>query len=344
MHAPFIDGDLSQGNRIDSAWLNDINIAVYQALGAAGVAPTTAANVLDNLGFSAFVQTVIGAATAAALRTLLGSTTTGDALFVTASAAAARTLLGTQTVASAGRNIAGRTNSAAPNSKIDITADELIVKDSTGAAQALASVSVTVDITASGANGLDTGAEASSTWYYGWVIAKADGTTAGLLSASSSAPTMPSGYTYKALVSALYNNVSSNFNAYRQFGRRVFYEARQQTPIFAQTNTTEASASVATNIPPIATEMLFTHVSGATADAGGIGGITPYLRIVSGINYYATSWIIRGQGAGQLVQPPAWMGAIPNVGQNIYYLLDNVNGTGSQTLYVNGFTLPGGGE
>lgn len=38
---------------IGAAWLNDINIAVYRALGASGVAPTTAAQVISNLGLGA---------------------------------------------------------------------------------------------------------------------------------------------------------------------------------------------------------------------------------------------------------------------------------------------------
>jgi hypothetical protein len=48
----FVDGDLSAANRIVAAWLNDVNVAVYTALGAAGVAPTTAAAVIANLGIS----------------------------------------------------------------------------------------------------------------------------------------------------------------------------------------------------------------------------------------------------------------------------------------------------
>lgn len=44
----FIDRDLN--TPIVAAWLNDVNAAVYQALGASGVAPTTPTQVLTNLG------------------------------------------------------------------------------------------------------------------------------------------------------------------------------------------------------------------------------------------------------------------------------------------------------
>lgn len=51
------------------------------------------------------------------------------------------------------------------------------------------STTVTIDATTTGANGLDTGALAVSTWYYFYLIY--NGTTvSGLLSTSSSAPTM----------------------------------------------------------------------------------------------------------------------------------------------------------
>lgn len=51
--------------------------------------------------------------------------------------------------------------------------------------------------------GLDTGTAASNTWYYIWAIRKdSDATVDYLISTSSSSPTMPSGYTYKRLISA----------------------------------------------------------------------------------------------------------------------------------------------
>lgn len=75
---------------------------------------------------------------------------------------------------------------------------------------------ITVDITASGANGLDTGAEAADTWYYLWLIFNpTTEVVAGLLSTSPTSPTMPSGYTKKRLISAV-RNVSTDFNAFLQ--------------------------------------------------------------------------------------------------------------------------------
>lgn len=118
------------------------------------------------------------------------------------------------------KNLIITNNTATPNSQVDIDADEIVLKDSDGRAYLASAVNLTVNIAASGANGLDTGSEAISTWYYLWVIY--DGTTvAGLLSTSSTAPTLPSGYTYKALMGAIYNDGSSNFIKILQHGNRV---------------------------------------------------------------------------------------------------------------------------
>jgi len=82
---------------------------------------------------------------------------------------------------------------------------------------------ITMAITASGENGLDDGSEAANTWYYIWLIRKVDRTVAGLFSASSTAPVMPSGYTEKAIIGAVRNDASSNFLRFWQFNRRIMY-------------------------------------------------------------------------------------------------------------------------
>lgn len=69
---------------------------------------------------------------------------------------------------------------------------------------------ITASLASSGANGLDTGSETSSTFYYVWGIGKLDGTFALLLSLSATAPTMPAGYTYKRLLWGVANDGSSN--------------------------------------------------------------------------------------------------------------------------------------
>ena len=120
-------------------------------------------------------------------------------------------------------NIYATTNisSAANQTTVKITADKLTVLNSSNEMKVLTSVDVSPAITASGANGLDTGAEANSTWYYFYVIYNGT-TTAGLLSASNSSPTMPSGYTYKKFIGAIYNYSDGHFVELYQKGGKAY--------------------------------------------------------------------------------------------------------------------------
>ena len=57
IHATFVDNDTSSGNRVTASWLNDVNIAVYTALGTGGTAPTTATQVVNNLSTAIAAKT-----------------------------------------------------------------------------------------------------------------------------------------------------------------------------------------------------------------------------------------------------------------------------------------------
>lgn len=123
------------------------------------------------------------------------------------------------------RNLLLTNNAGTPNSQIDITADEVVLKSTGGRSYVASTVSVTVNI-ASGVtvNGLDAlPLEAASTWYYVWLIYKpSTGTMAGLLSLSSTVLVMPTGYSYKALVGAVRNDAGSNFLTVYQRDRRAW--------------------------------------------------------------------------------------------------------------------------
>jgi len=84
-------------------------------------------------------------------------------------------------------------------------------RDDTNIFNIVSSGTLTPSIAASGANGLDTGSEASDTWYSIWVIAGGGNPVASLLSVSSSSPTLPGTYTVKRRVGWVRNDGSSNF-------------------------------------------------------------------------------------------------------------------------------------
>lgn len=107
-------------------------------------------------------------------------------------------------------------------STIDINADLLSVEDIV-----LESVNLTVDITASDDDGLDTGTEASDTWYSIWVVTNDDGSSiSSLLSVSTTTPTLPSGKTKKRRVGWTRNNASSNLFDFIQYGENYMYRER----------------------------------------------------------------------------------------------------------------------
>lgn len=112
------------------------------------------------------------------------------------------------------------------NTSAVVTADEVMLESSTPGDFLLArSVNLTINSASVGANGLDTGTVAGSTWYSVWVIGKADGTIAGLLSTSATAPTLPTGYTYKARVGWVRTDGTANKYLLQtvQNGRRAQY-------------------------------------------------------------------------------------------------------------------------
>jgi hypothetical protein len=113
-------------------------------------------------------------------------------------------------------------------STVDVDADEIILHTTARGSYRATSVNLTIDITASGANGLDTGAEATGE-YQVWVIYnRSTDTVAGLLSLSTSAPTMPSGYTYKAWISSVKNRPGTDFIQFYQLGKNVLLDVAQK--------------------------------------------------------------------------------------------------------------------
>jgi len=148
----------------------------------------------------------------------------------------------------------------------DIDADGILLRTTIRGEYFAESVNLTVDITASGVNGLDTGSEASSTWYNLWVIYDGE-TVAGLLSTASTVETItfPSDYIYAGLVGSIFNNSSSDFIDYNQLGNSFYTGEAAQLSNGSATSPT--SISLITGIPPIAKIALgFSHV-----DAAGTG-------------------------------------------------------------------------
>lgn len=177
------------------------------------------------------------------------------------------------------------------NANISVSADEIVLENTGNSYQVVRGVSLTVSAAASGANGLDTGTLATSTWYSLWVIWNGT-TTAGLLSLSSTAPTMPAGYTHKARVGWVRTDGTANKYplAFKQAGRRVQYVVGASgnltaLPLMASgvlgtyvgsSSNTLAAVSVSPSVPPTASQIKV-HVSTANT--------TTYMFVAPNANY-----------------------------------------------------------
>lgn len=109
-----------------------------------------------------------------------------------------------------------------------ITADELVLPNTAnyGGAQRVTAASFQCILSNSGANGLDTGVVAGSTWYAVYAIGNGGNTYAGLCSLSGTSPTMPTGYTFrKRLGWVLTNGPGNALVSTIQSGRDVQYTA-----------------------------------------------------------------------------------------------------------------------
>lgn len=152
---------------------------------------------------------------------------------------------------------------------VSVSADEIVVEDASNSYQTLRNVSLTINSAGAGANGLDTGTLSASTWYAAWVIwNRATNTISGLLSLSSTAPTMPSGYTAKARVGWVRTDGTANKYplSFVQFGRNVQYKVAAGSNVASMpalfsgvqgstTTPTWVAVAVGAFVPPTASEI-----------------------------------------------------------------------------------------
>lgn len=110
------------------------------------------------------------------------------------------------------------------SSTVGIAATEAVCTAAGQAPIHLGSVTLTLDLATMGADGLDSGALAGSTWYAVFIIAGPGGTAA-LASLSPTAPTLPAGYTVFTRVGWIRTDATVNKYplAFAQQGSRVQY-------------------------------------------------------------------------------------------------------------------------
>lgn len=196
-----------------------------------------------------------------------------------------------------------------PDKQVGIGATSLSVSDGASNFTTLLGVSAAADITVSGANGLDTGSAASSTWYAIYIIYNPSTlATAALLSTNFTLPTLPTGYTQYARIGAIRTDGSTNFFDILQKDNVAQYviSASGNTLVppniangalgtFSQTAPTLASASVTSVVPSTASEIHVVAANQYNAGAASFVLVAP-----------STSWggANRGPaGSASLVYP-----------------------------------------
>jgi len=195
---------------------------------------------------------------------------------------------------------------------------------------------IDVDISTTGANALDTGTVSNDTWYYLFLILNpTNGTVAGLFSLSDTAPTMPSGYTKKRLVSVL-RYFTASFSNFRQYNFRVYYP-QNYTILSGGGSTSRVQLNISNYAPND-----YTHSARLLFMANwnnAFGNSVVYLEALSGSTYHYTraglfsgSWWYRFRQTNE-----ADVGMMYDNPVRVYYYTGDAQCRCS--IYVKGYTL-----
>ncbi len=127
-----------------------------------------------------------------------------------------------------------------------------------------------------GANGLDSGTFAASTWYYVFAIADSNNNVpvATILSTSATTPYLPAGYDSIRRIGSVLTDGSAHFLKFYTTGnsstRRVIWDATIQV-LNAGAATSYTAFSLAAAVPPIAATYVGAEVSVLSSGAGATG-------------------------------------------------------------------------
>jgi len=141
---------------------------------------------------------------------------------------------------------------------LTITADAVVLADASGRLKRFSSLSETLTLSSTGANGRDVvdnaGAEQANAWYHLFAIGRTDGTLdvfasqVGFPGSGTSIYTrLPSGYTWAGYLGAARNDGSSNLVSFGQRGGRVVISTA--APLVSGTATALTSIDLSSRVP-----------------------------------------------------------------------------------------------
>lgn len=199
-------------------------------------------------------------------------------------------------------------------------------RDTTNNANITLDSNIIVNITTSGAAGLDTGSETSSTWYAIHVIGDSSGVNAGsaIFSISETTPTLPSGYDVFRRIGWVYNDSGSNFLDWDQIGtgrtRRIHYDETFATVRVLNSGSATTMTDVdCSGLSPPTTRYLTILVEFST---GTLGSSSDFARIrAKGSDSVGPIKLSTGTISGSI---STWLIKIPcNNNQVVQYLVNN---------------------
>lgn len=122
-------------------------------------------------------------------------------------------------------------NASTPNTKITISFSQAVLVSSVGTPFFTTVSPQVIDLTTTGAGGMDTGARPTSNWVYCYLISTGSGanTLATQNPPSTGGPGLPGGYSYFVYVGAMFCDGSQNLLRTKQLGRDTQYTVTSAT-------------------------------------------------------------------------------------------------------------------
>ena len=197
---------------------------------------------------------------------------------------------------------------------------------------------VTVDLTASGAGGLDAGAEAPDTWYAVRVIGDTSGANpaSALFSNSADSPTLPPGYDRFRRVGWVRNDAAGNLPRFRMRGvgrdRLCWWDANQEdlSILYAGMATTWTVLDASAFVPPSACDAeLIIWFRRGTSPPEVKGVLRP-------AGATAENYPAQARNAGENMPVPHHL-RMPLSARQLEYRLVNSNGTAEMYVMVRGW-------
>lgn len=222
-------------------------------------------------------------------------------------------------------------NATTPNTKIDIAAG--ICRDSNNqidmnlgnylslSGVGTANAATTVNFSVSGANGLDTGSIAASTWYYVFVIADSSNKnpTAGMVSLSATAPTLPFGYDSIRLIGAVKTDGSSHVLLFYMTGSGSTRFVEWDAPIAV--TVTDSGTSATYSAMTVSTGVPVSNYGTATLyyiwDPNAAGDILNFTPSTATGDYIVNTAITTAIQDGNFVIKPITVSSVPKVSYKI---------------------------